>query len=205
MKIFPLKAKPKKKPTWCWTIKKAPDFVLKSPEYYKNLTVTKIEELHKLLVNELGVATGIRNGMVGIVGTNYKSLDNSYQIKEALKNLIEVINKTNNPIEKALIAVLMIAYIQPFEDGNKWTSRILGNALLLANNYCPLSYRSANEIEYKIKLPIHFLVKWSCISRCNRVVHVLQKSIFHARQQRIGRAFLIDNYILKLHLYDNLS
>lgn len=129
--------------------KKALDFVLKAPEYYKDLTIAKIEELHKLLVNELGVTTGIRNGMVGIVGTNYKPLDNSYQIKEALKNLIEVINKTENPIEKALIAVLMIAYIQPFEDGNKRTSRILGNAVLLANNYCPLSYRSVDEIEYK--------------------------------------------------------
>lgn len=129
--------------------KKALDFVLKAPEYYKNLTVAKIEELHKLLVNKLGVATGIRNGTVGIVGTNYKPLDNSYQIKEALKNLIKVINQTENPIEKALIAVLMIAYIQPFEDGNKRTSRILGNALLLANDYCPLSYRSVDEIEYK--------------------------------------------------------
>lgn len=129
--------------------KKALDFVLKAPEYYKNMTLAKIEELHKLLVNELNVATGIRNGTVGIVGTNYKPLDNSYQIKEALRNLIETINKTDNPIEKALIAILMIAYIQPFEDGNKRTSRILGNALLLANNYCPLSYRSVDEIEYK--------------------------------------------------------
>ena len=101
------------------------------------------------MVNELDVTTGIRNGMVGIVGTNYKPLDNSYQIKEALKNLIEIINKTGNPIEKALIAVLMIAYIQPFEDGNKRTSRILSNAILLANDYCPLSYRSVDEIEYK--------------------------------------------------------
>ena len=57
--------------------------------------------------------------------------------------------KTENPIEKALIAVLMIAYIQPFEDGNKRTSRILGNALLLASDYCPLSYRSVDEVEYK--------------------------------------------------------
>lgn len=71
--------------------------------------------------------------MVGIVGTNYKPFDNTYQIKEALKNLIEVLNKTENPVEKALITVLMIAYIQPFEDGNKRTSRILGNAILLAS------------------------------------------------------------------------
>ncbi|MDD7312996.1 MAG: Fic family protein [bacterium] len=129
--------------------KKALDFVLKAPEYYKNISIAKIEELHKLLVNELGVATGIRNGMVGIVGTNYKPLDNTYQIKEALKDTVEVINATNNPVEKALIAVLMIAYIQPFEDGNKRTSRILSNAILLANGYCPLSYRSVDEVEYK--------------------------------------------------------
>ena len=129
--------------------KKALDFVLKALEYYKNISIAKIEELHKLLVNELGVATGIRNGMVGIVGTNYKPLDNTYQIKEALKDTVEVINATNNPVEKALIAVLMIAYIQPFEDGNKRTSRILSNAILLANGYCPLSYRSVDEVEYK--------------------------------------------------------
>lgn len=143
------KGKTKEETNMVLNHKKALDFVLKEPEYYKSLTVAKIEELHKLLVNDLGVATSIRNGMVGIVGTNYKPLDNSYQIKEALKNLIEVINKTDNPIEKALITVLMIAYIQPFEDGNKRTSRILGNALLLANDYCPLSYRSVDEIEYK--------------------------------------------------------
>ena len=143
------KGKTKEETNMVLNHKKALDFVLKAPEYYKNITIAKIEELHKLLVNELDVSTGIRNGMVGIVGTNYKPLDNSYQIKEALKNLIEIINKTSNPIEKALIAVLMIAYIQPFEDGNKRTSRILSNAILLANDYCPLSYRSVDEIEYK--------------------------------------------------------
>ncbi len=129
--------------------KKALDFVLKSPEHYRKITISKIEEIHHLLVNDLQVSTGIRQGMVGIVGTNYKPLDNSYQIKEALQKTIDVINKTENPLEKALIAVLMIAYIQPFEDGNKRTSRILGNALLLAHDYCPLSYRSVDEVEYK--------------------------------------------------------
>lgn len=129
--------------------KKALDFVLKDPSFYKTLTVAKIEDIHRLLTEGLGVSHGVRKGMVGIVGTEYKPLDNAYQIKEALQDLVELINKTENPIEKALIAVLMIAYIQPFEDGNKRTSRILGNALLLANDYCPLSYRSVDEVEYK--------------------------------------------------------
>lgn len=43
----------------------------------------------------------------------------------------------------------MISYIQPFEDGNKRTSRILAKAILMSENYCPLSYRSIDEVEYK--------------------------------------------------------
>lgn len=129
--------------------KKALDYVLEEPACYKEITVAKIEELHSLLTAGLGVAGGIRSGMVGIVGANYRPLDNRFQILDALEQLVVCINQTVNTIEKALIAVLMISYIQPFEDGNKRTSRILGNAILLSDDYCPLSYRSVNEIEYK--------------------------------------------------------
>ncbi|MBO5441888.1 MAG: Fic family protein [Alphaproteobacteria bacterium] len=129
--------------------KKALDYLIDRPEYYKELSLSKIEDIHRLLVDGLDVSLGIRRNVVGIVGTNYKPIDNAFQIKEALQELIKIINQTENPLEKALLAVLMIAYIQPFEDGNKRTSRILGNALLLANNYCPLSYRSVDEVEYK--------------------------------------------------------
>lgn len=129
--------------------KTALDFITENPSVYKELTVRKIEELHRLLVQDLGVSYGVRKTLVGIVGTDYKPLDNEFQITEALEQLVKLVNNTENPLEKALITVLMISYIQPFEDGNKRTSRILGNALLLANDYCPLSYRSVDEVEYK--------------------------------------------------------
>ena len=129
--------------------KTALDYITQNPSVYKELTVRKIEELHRLLVQDLGVAYGVRQTLVGIVGTDYKPLDNAFQIKEALEQLVNLVNNNENPLEKALITVLMISYIQPFEDGNKRTSRILGNALLLANDYCPLSYRSVNEVDYK--------------------------------------------------------
>ena len=63
--------------------------------------------------------------------------------------MISLINEKEFFFEKSFLALLLISYIQPFEDGNKRTSRILGNALLLANDYCPLSYRSVDEVEYK--------------------------------------------------------
>jgi fido (protein-threonine AMPylation protein)/predicted transcriptional regulator len=129
--------------------KRALDYILQSASYYEQITPAKIEDLHRMLVDNLGVQFGLRSSPVGIIGTNYKPFDNKYQIKDAMEKLADVINSTKNPFEKALITVLMISYIQPFEDGNKRTSRILANAILLAHNYCPLSYRSVDEVEYK--------------------------------------------------------
>jgi Fic family protein len=111
--------------------------------------VRKIEDLHALIVGNLNVSTGLRKGLVGITGTTYRPLDNQYQIKEALEKTIFAIEKIEHPLEKALTAILMISYIQPFEDGNKRTARILGNAILMAYGFCPLSYRSINESDYK--------------------------------------------------------
>lgn len=129
--------------------KKALDYVFANKDYFQRMTISKIEEVHSILISDLGVLHGLRKFPVGIVGTNYKPLADQHQIKEAVEKLVAKINETSNPLEKALIAVIMISYIQPFEDGNKRTGRILANAILLANNYCPLSYRSIDEREYK--------------------------------------------------------
>mgnify|MGYP001561135508 CR=1 FL=1 len=109
----------------------------------------KIENIHELLVYNLGVSKGIRKKLAGITGTKYKPLDNEYQIKEALEKTVKIINNFKNPFSKALAAILMISYIQPFEDGNKRTARLLGDAFLLAHIACPLSFRSVNEADYK--------------------------------------------------------
>ncbi len=59
------------------------------------------------------------------------------------------LNSDANPVEKALVAVVMISYIQPFEDGNKSVARMLGNAILIANNLTPVSFVGVDNIEYK--------------------------------------------------------
>ncbi|MDR3257081.1 MAG: Fic family protein [Endomicrobium sp.] len=143
------KGKKKEEAVMILNHKKALDFIYEKPEYFKKLNLAKIEDIHRMLITGLDVSFGLRKSRVGITGTNYHPLDNIHQIKDSMESLIGVINKTKNPLEKALIAVLMISYIQPFDDGNKRTARILGNALLLAYDYCPLSYRSIDETEYK--------------------------------------------------------
>jgi fido (protein-threonine AMPylation protein) len=129
--------------------KKALDFILEHPDYLYPLKVSKIEDIHSILIKELDVAKNLRNKRVGISGTNYRPLDNEFQILEALKNACEVINNKENVFEKALIALVLISYIQPFMDGNKRTARIVSNAILINENYCPLSFRTVDSIDYK--------------------------------------------------------
>lgn len=136
--------------------KKAFETILTNKKDYKTLTFTKITQLHNLLVKDLRVTTGIRKQAVGITGTAYRPFDNEWQIREAMEKLISVINKSENPLEKVLITIAMISYIQPFADGNKRTGRMLANAILLANDYYPLSYRSVDETYYKKALVLFY-------------------------------------------------
>jgi len=129
--------------------KKTLDYILASQREFAQLNVRKIENIQRLLVTNLGISHGLRQRVVGIVGTSYRPLDNQYQIREALEKTCALINKIEDPFSKALLAILLISYIQPFEDGNKRTGRLLGNAILLAHNACPLSFRSVDEAEYK--------------------------------------------------------
>jgi Fic family protein len=59
------------------------------------------------------------------------------------------INNAGSPYEKGIIALALLSYIQPFEDGNKRTARLVANAVLLANGLAPLSYRNVDEVLYK--------------------------------------------------------
>ncbi|PIR06483.1 MAG: cell filamentation protein Fic [Candidatus Komeilibacteria bacterium CG11_big_fil_rev_8_21_14_0_20_36_20] len=129
--------------------KKALDFIFSKKNSFKKLSIKDLENIHSLLIDDLGVKKGMRSNLVGITGTNYKPLDNQYQIKEAVQQTLKIINTSKEAIEKAFIATLMVSYIQPFEDGNKRSSRLLSNAILLGDNYCPLSFRSIDEKEYK--------------------------------------------------------
>ena len=129
--------------------KDALDFVLDNPDYLKETSVRRIEDIHGILTKELGVGSGIRTRRVGITGTNYRPLDNEFQIREALEDTCTLINGKENIFEKALLALVLLSYIQAFSDGNKRTARITSNAILMAWGYCPLSFRTVDSVDYK--------------------------------------------------------
>lgn len=116
---------------------------------FRSLTRANMESIHGVIVKNLGVNRGLRQSPVGITGSSYRPLDTVHQITDAIDSLSHVVRRMQSPYAKALIALLGISYIQPFEDGNKRTSRIMANALLLAHGCAPLSYRSVDEEAYR--------------------------------------------------------
>lgn len=129
--------------------KDALDFVLDIPDYLKELSVHRIEDIHSILTKELEVDRNIRHRRVGITGTNYRPLDNEFQIREALEDTCTLVNGKDNVFEKAFLTLVLLSYIQAFIDGNKRTARITSNAVLIANGYCPISFRTVDSIDYK--------------------------------------------------------
>lgn len=136
--------------------KDALDFIIENPAYLHELSISRIEDIHSLLTKELGINRNLRHRRIGITGTNYQPLDNEFLIREAFADTCKLINSKSNVFEKALIALVLISYIQGFMDGNKRTARITSNAILIANSYCPLSFRTVDAIEYKKAMLIFY-------------------------------------------------
>ena len=129
--------------------KDALDFIVANPDYMEHLTISRIEDIHSLLIKDMGVDRNIRTRRVGITGTNYRPIDNEFQIREALQQTCDLVNSRTNVFEKALFVLVLLSYIQAFNDGNKRIARITSNAILIANSYCPISFRTVDSIDYK--------------------------------------------------------
>jgi fido (protein-threonine AMPylation protein)/DNA-binding transcriptional ArsR family regulator len=173
------KGHPKDEAVMILNHKKAFETILANRNDYKNMLFSQITQLHNILVKDLNVTTGIRNQAVGITGTTYQPLDNEWQIREAMDNFVTCLNRAEYPLEKALLTIAMISYIQPFADGNKRTARMLANAILLANDFYPLSYRSVDETFYKKSL----------------VLFYEQNSLYYLKQ------IIVDQYKFALNTY----
>ncbi len=129
--------------------KDAFNFIRDNKKQFKIISRKNLEELHTILVKDLHVEQGLRKKPVGVLGSLYRPLDNVYQIADAIDVLEKKVIQISSPYVKAFAALVGLAYIQPFEDGNKRTSRLMANALLLAHELAPLSYRSVDESDYR--------------------------------------------------------
>ncbi len=120
------------------------------------ITRRLVEDLHVMLTEGLGVSHGVRRGEVGIVGTSYRPPFVSTKIEEELDRLCERVQSMADPYSRALLALVGISYLQPFEDGNKRTARLFANALLLQCDIAPLSYRDTDVRTYRESMLVFY-------------------------------------------------
>lgn len=135
--------------------KDAFEMILDKKDTFRKLDFFDVVQLHNVLTKGI-VTSGIRSQKVRITGTAYEPLSDKHDLENVLKQLVRHINATRYPPEKALILAVMIAYLQPFADGNKRTARMLSNAVLIAYDYFPLSYRNVDVNEYRSAMIIFY-------------------------------------------------
>ncbi len=131
------------------------NLILENKNDFMKLNFSDVIQLHNTLARGL-VVSGIRSQKVRITGTTYGPLSDKRLLENALRELIKYLNSIEYPPEKALILAAMIAYIQPFADGNKRTARMLSNAVLVAYDYPPLSYRNVDVNEYRSAMVVFY-------------------------------------------------
>ncbi len=160
--------------------KSAFEFISKHElRFRKNLTSSLVLRLHQKLTEGLGVSSGIRREQVRITGTRYIPPSGRAKLAPLFDDVIRTINRATYPPDKALIAASLIAYLQPFIDGNKRISRMLANALLIAYGYYPLSYRNIDITEYRKAI----------------ILIYEQNSLYHIKRLCMEQLrFSIDNY-----------
>ncbi|WP_313430217.1 Fic family protein [Pseudomonas sp.] len=124
------------------------------PEYGLNPAV--ISNLHALLMQDLladGAALGsIRQTVVNISGTTYFPAQMPSLLEEMFEQILEKARQIKNPIEAAFFLWINLAYLQPFEDGNKRTSRLAANIPLMLYNCSPLSFLDVNPEDYALAM-----------------------------------------------------
>lgn len=116
------------------------------------LRMNVINNLHAVLMHDLledDAALGaIRQKVVGISDTVYTPLQMPQLLREMLENILAKAAQVNNPLEAAFFLWVNLAYLQPFEDGNKRVSRLAANIPLMIFNCAPLSFLDVDLNDY---------------------------------------------------------
>jgi len=117
----------------------------------RGLTTSTVRNIHSLLMDGLMTEDqlgAIRTTPVYITGTTFVPLQVPHALVELLDLIVSKAHAVPNPIEAAYFLWVQIAYLQPFIDGNKRTSRISANIPLTLYNCSPLAFMDVDRNDY---------------------------------------------------------
>ncbi|MGN6230496.1 MAG: Fic family protein [Trinickia sp.] len=118
----------------------------------QGLSTALIRNLHAVLMQDLLADTEalgvIRKKVVNISDTVYVPTQVPTVLEEMLDTILTKAKLIKNPVEAAFFLWVNLAYLQPFEDGNKRTSRLAANIPLMLYNGSPLSFLDVDPHDY---------------------------------------------------------
>lgn len=122
----------------------------------QGLTAGVVRNLHATLMQDLlqeveALGT-IREKVVNIGGTTYIPNQVPAVLQEMFERIISTARLVKNPIESAFFLWVNLAYLQPFEDGNKRVSRLTANVPLVLYNQAPLSFPDVDRDDYALAM-----------------------------------------------------
>jgi len=122
----------------------------------QGLTASLVRNLHVVLMQDLladSVSLGaIREKVVNISGTTYVPTQVPAMLHEMFEQIIVKAQHIKNPLEGSFFLWVNLAYLQPFEDGNKRVSRVAANIPLMLYNQAPLSFLDVNREDYALAM-----------------------------------------------------
>jgi fido (protein-threonine AMPylation protein) len=131
--------------------KRAIEFLVDAVPTY-GLTTALIQNLHAVLLQDLladpNALGTIRKTVVNISDTVYVPTQVPSLLEEMLAAVVNKARLIKNPVESAFFLWVNLAYLQPFEDGNKRTSRLAANIPLMLYNCAPLSFLDVDPQHY---------------------------------------------------------
>ena len=131
--------------------KEAIEFMVDAVPSY-GLTAPVVRNIHAVLMKNLladeRALGAIRTKVVNIADTVYVPTQVPHLLEEMLNQIVEKAGLIKNPVEAAFFLWVNLAYLQPFEDGNKRTSRLAANIPLMLYNCAPLSFLDVAPSDY---------------------------------------------------------
>ena len=111
-----------------------------------------VGNLHSLLMDgllrdERGLGT-IRQRVVVIEDSVYTPWQTPAEIERMYRLLCGKAQAIADPLEGAFFLFTQLPYLQPFEDGNKRTSRVACNLPLARANFAPLAFLDVEDADY---------------------------------------------------------
>ncbi|XAH22545.1 Fic family protein [Xylophilus sp. GW821-FHT01B05] len=122
----------------------------------QGLSAGLVRNLHAVLMQDLlaevGALGSIREKVVNISGTTYVPTQVPAVLQEMFERIISTAQHVKNPLEAAFFLWVNLAYLQPFEDGNKRVSRLAANVPLMLYNQAPLSFLDVDREDYALAM-----------------------------------------------------